>query len=192
MMGRTTMTMTSLPAGHSTGRFPRTIPDWNTLLQEIVAADTLDCFKSRLNSHLKQWPYPHTPSLSPLLKHWNYLSPPPHFFSPLFCSRYISTVRLPTETPSNNVRTFNPLKLDIKWKKKKKRSWSVPDAICVGATPENWETWRAKTQRPIRAWQCTGAQGQGPVREVGGGGEGGMPERKTFPPCKGKTGTNWK
>ena len=34
--------------------FPRTIPDWNSLPQEIVAADTLDCFKSRFNSPLKQ------------------------------------------------------------------------------------------------------------------------------------------
>ena len=34
--------------------FPRTIPDWNNLPQEIVAADNLDCFKCRLNSHLKQ------------------------------------------------------------------------------------------------------------------------------------------
>ena len=34
--------------------FPRTRPDWNSLPQEIVAADTLDCFKCRLNSHLKQ------------------------------------------------------------------------------------------------------------------------------------------
>ena len=33
---------------------PRTLPDWNSLPQEIVAADTLDCFKSRLNSYLKQ------------------------------------------------------------------------------------------------------------------------------------------
>ena len=31
----------------------KTIPDWNSLPQEIVAADTLD-IKSRLNSHLKQ------------------------------------------------------------------------------------------------------------------------------------------
>ena len=41
--------------------FPRAIPDWNSLPQEIVAADTLDCFKSRLNSHLKQWPSPLPP-----------------------------------------------------------------------------------------------------------------------------------
>ena len=45
--------------------FPRTLPDWNSLPQEVVAADTMDCFKSRLHSHLKQWPslpFPTSPS----------------------------------------------------------------------------------------------------------------------------------
>jgi len=32
--------------------FPRTIPEWNSLPQEIVAAKSLDCFKSRLAAHL--------------------------------------------------------------------------------------------------------------------------------------------
>ena len=32
--------------------FPRTIPDWNGLSQEVVTAESLDCFKSRLNSLL--------------------------------------------------------------------------------------------------------------------------------------------
>ena len=32
--------------------FPRTIPKWNSLPQEIVAAKSLDCFKSRLAAHL--------------------------------------------------------------------------------------------------------------------------------------------
>ena len=32
--------------------FPRTIPEWNKLPQEVVTAKTLDCFKSRLASHL--------------------------------------------------------------------------------------------------------------------------------------------
>ena len=32
--------------------FPRTIPDWNSLPQEVVTAESLDCFESRLNSLL--------------------------------------------------------------------------------------------------------------------------------------------
>jgi hypothetical protein len=32
--------------------FPRTIPDWNGLPQEVVAAESLDSFKSRLAAHL--------------------------------------------------------------------------------------------------------------------------------------------
>ena len=32
--------------------FPRTIPEWNSLPQEIVAAKSLDCFKSRLAAHM--------------------------------------------------------------------------------------------------------------------------------------------
>ena len=32
--------------------FPRTIPEWNKLPQEVVTAESLDCFKSRLASHL--------------------------------------------------------------------------------------------------------------------------------------------
>ena len=32
--------------------FPRTIPEWNSLPQEIVAAKSLDCFKSRFAAHL--------------------------------------------------------------------------------------------------------------------------------------------
>ena len=30
---------------------PRTIPEWNSLPQEIVAPKSLDCFKSRLAAH---------------------------------------------------------------------------------------------------------------------------------------------
>ena len=33
--------------------FPKTIPDWNGLPQEVVTAESLDCFKSRLNSLLE-------------------------------------------------------------------------------------------------------------------------------------------
>ena len=32
--------------------FPRTIQDWNGLHQEVVTAESLDCFMSRLNSLL--------------------------------------------------------------------------------------------------------------------------------------------
>ena len=32
--------------------FPWTIPEWNSLPQELVAAKFLDCFKSRLAAHL--------------------------------------------------------------------------------------------------------------------------------------------
>ena len=32
--------------------FPQTIPEWNSLPQEIVATKSLDCFKSRLAAHL--------------------------------------------------------------------------------------------------------------------------------------------
>ena len=32
--------------------FPRTIPGWNSLPQKVVTAESLDCFKSRLNSFL--------------------------------------------------------------------------------------------------------------------------------------------
>ena len=32
--------------------FPRTIPEWNKLPQAVVAAESLDCFKSRLATHL--------------------------------------------------------------------------------------------------------------------------------------------
>ena len=32
--------------------FPRSIPDWNGLPQEVVTAESQDCFKSRLNSLL--------------------------------------------------------------------------------------------------------------------------------------------
>ena len=32
--------------------FPRTIPEWNSMPQEIVAAKSLDCFKPRLAAHL--------------------------------------------------------------------------------------------------------------------------------------------
>ena len=41
-------------AGHSRDMsfFPRTIPEWNSLPQEIVAAKSLDCFKTRLAAHL--------------------------------------------------------------------------------------------------------------------------------------------
>ena len=54
---RTTHTATTSPAvGHSTDRsmsfFPRTIPEWNNLPQEIVASKSLDCFKSWLAAHL--------------------------------------------------------------------------------------------------------------------------------------------
>ena len=34
--------------------FPRTIPEWNKLPQEVVTAKSLDCFKSRLASHLQK------------------------------------------------------------------------------------------------------------------------------------------
>ncbi|KAL8560846.1 hypothetical protein ACOMHN_063236 [Nucella lapillus] len=34
--------------------FPRTIPEWNKLPQEVVTAESLDCFKSRLASHLQK------------------------------------------------------------------------------------------------------------------------------------------
>ena len=34
--------------------FPRTIPEWNKLPQEVVMAKSLDCFKSRLASHLQK------------------------------------------------------------------------------------------------------------------------------------------
>ena len=32
--------------------FPRTIPDWNSLPPEVVTAESLDCFESRLNLFL--------------------------------------------------------------------------------------------------------------------------------------------
>jgi hypothetical protein len=32
--------------------FPRTIPEWNALPEEVVSAATLDAFKGRLRSHL--------------------------------------------------------------------------------------------------------------------------------------------
>ena len=32
--------------------FPRTIPEWNKLPQAVVASESLDCFKSRLATHL--------------------------------------------------------------------------------------------------------------------------------------------
>ena len=74
-------------------------------------------------------PIPPSPSphVSPPLNHWNclYLPPPsPPFFSFFFffkSGRYASTVRPPTVNPSNDVRIFNTLKLDIKWKKNKCR-----------------------------------------------------------------------
>ena len=51
--------------------FLRTIPDWNRLLQELVAAVSasaiLDCFKSRLASHLKDWPNPLIPLPPPAI-----------------------------------------------------------------------------------------------------------------------------
>ena len=34
--------------------FPRTIPEWNTLPQDVVTAKSLDCFKSRLAPHLQK------------------------------------------------------------------------------------------------------------------------------------------
>ena len=40
------------PQYRQTSFFPRTIPDWNRLPQEVVTAESLDCFKSRLNSLL--------------------------------------------------------------------------------------------------------------------------------------------
>ncbi|KAL8602911.1 hypothetical protein ACOMHN_062606 [Nucella lapillus] len=43
--------------------FPRTIPEWNKLPQEVVTAESLDCFKSRLASHLQKVTHP-TPTHS--------------------------------------------------------------------------------------------------------------------------------
>ena len=57
--------------------FPRTVPDWNSLHQKVVTAESLDCFKSRAqlvpvtppppppSSHTLPYPPPHSPFLCP-------------------------------------------------------------------------------------------------------------------------------
>ena len=56
-------------------------------------------------------------------------TPPPFFFIFFFFFRYASTVRPLTANISNSVRTFNALKLDVKWKKKK--NWFYRSAPLV-------------------------------------------------------------
>ncbi|KAL8599335.1 hypothetical protein ACOMHN_008050 [Nucella lapillus] len=58
--------------------FPKTIPEWNKLPQEVVTAESLDCFKFRLASHLQKvthpTPTPFPPAPTPALPS---PSPPP-------------------------------------------------------------------------------------------------------------------
>ena len=74
--------------------FPRTIPDWNSLPQKVVTAESLDCFKSRLKTRsCKQLtpPPPHPipcpirtppPIPYPALSAPHTPSPPPPFLCP--------------------------------------------------------------------------------------------------------------
>ena len=127
--GRTTTTaMTSLPAGHSTigrCRSSRELDQtgtvclrrsWRLTPWTALSAGSTPTRNSDPPSKLLP-----SPSVSPSLNHRNYLYLHHLFFS----GSYASTVRPRTANPTNNVRAFNTLMLDSKWKKKKQQPFNV-------------------------------------------------------------------
>ena len=122
--GRTTTTaMTSPPAGHSTGRCRSSQKLYQTGITCLRRSWRLTPWTASSPGSTPTWNSDPLPLPLPKMSSHRWTtetistSPPP-FWS----GRYASTLRPQTVNPSNNVRTFNSLKLDIKWKKKWKKN----------------------------------------------------------------------